>query len=310
MNWKYFASLLAFLLLNSMFAATADIVTENPDLQDEIQTIVRDIYPDWSPDGQSLVFHSNRTGSVNQVFLMDIKTKNISQLTFDPTQKRNATWSPDGNHIMFTAGMDNKREIYQIDKYGKNIKRITNNNFPDYHPLWINNDQIIFDREISPKNTELFLLGQNSLISKRLTNYFERDSFGSFSPNGSKIVWRRILAEKGKKLNAELFVMNSDGSGLKRLTTHSAFDSYPHWVSDSKRIIFSSNRDGDHYEDFNIYVINSDGSGLKQLTQTLHKVEQIRARLSPDGKKIVYNRQYLNGKIDIHIMNTPDELIP
>ena len=49
--------------------------------------------------------------------------------------------------------------------------------------------------------------------------------------------------------------MNADGSGVVRLTDHSARDGEPAWSPDGQRIAFSSDRDGN----YDIYVMNADG---------------------------------------------------
>ena len=62
--------------------------------------------------------------------------------------------------------------------------------------------------------------------------------------------------------NQEIYVMNSDGSGVVRLTNNSAEDGGPVWSPDDSRIAFNSYRDGN----WEIYVINSDGTGQVNLT--------------------------------------------
>ena len=56
--------------------------------------------------------------------------------------------------------------------------------------------------------------------------------------------------------------MNSDGSGVTRLTEHPGYDWGPDWSPDGQLIAFASERNGDS----DIYVMNADGSGVTQLT--------------------------------------------
>lgn len=84
--------------------------------------------------------------------------------------------------------------------------------------------------------------------------------------------------------NSEIYVMNADGSGARRLTNHLAEDSCPNFAPDAKTIAFTSNRDGNS----EVYLIGVDGQGLLRLTDTasaeLHPV------WTPDGAAIVFAR--------------------
>ncbi len=91
----------------------------------------------------------------------------------------------------------------------------------------------------------------------RLTDIPTNDSDAAWSPDG-----RRIAFTSDRDGNAEIYVMNADGSGQTRLTDNSAWDDAPQWSPDGKRIAFESDRDGDD----EIYVMNADGSGQTNLT--------------------------------------------
>lgn len=72
----------------------------------------------------------------------------------------------------------------------------------------------------------------------------------------------RIAFSSSRDGNAEIYVMNADGSGVTRLTNDSAPNVDPAWSPDGSRIVFASGRDG-NYE---IYVMNADGTGQTRLT--------------------------------------------
>jgi Tol biopolymer transport system component len=61
--------------------------------------------------------------------------------------------------------------------------------------------------------------------------------------------------------NAEIYVMNADGTGVTRLTNHSWIDAEPAWTSNGK-IAFTSTRHGN----FEIYSMHADGTGVTRLT--------------------------------------------
>ena len=69
-------------------------------------------------------------------------------------------------------------------------------------------------------------------------------TFRVWSPDGQKVAFDG---------NGDLYVMNADGSGLRRLTRNPACDRGPAWSPDGRKIAFGGNG--------HIFVINVDGSG-------------------------------------------------
>ena len=74
---------------------------------------------------------------------------------------------------------------------------------------------------------------------KNLTQSPGIDEVGSWSPDGSKIVF---FSNRGG--NGEIYVMESDGKNQVNLTNHLALDAAPTWSPDGRRIAFHSNREG------------------------------------------------------------------
>jgi TolB protein len=93
----------------------------------------------------------------------------------------------------------------------------------------------------------------------------------------------KIAFESDRAGNAEIFVMNADGSEQTNLTNHPAADRIPSWSPDGTKIAFQSNRDGD----FDIYVMNADGTGVTQITND--PAQDANAWWSPNGKRIVFS---------------------
>lgn len=130
-----------------------------------------------------------------------------------------------------------------------------------------------------------------------LTSLIDDDGQGwtymspAWSPDGSKIAFG-----SSRDGGWDIYVMNADGSALRRATNHGARDDSPAWSPDGSKIAFTSDRDGD----FEIHVMNADGSGVRQVTD--HPAEDGDPSWSPDGSKITFtsNRE---GYHEIHTIN-------
>ena len=106
----------------------------------------------------------------------------------------------------------------------------------------------------------------------------------------------RLLVVSKRDGKADIFVVNADGSGRKRLTDGKSLNAYPAWSRDRRKIAFASDRDGG----MNIYVMDVDGSNVKRLTK-----ENGFSRVpswSPDGKQIAFCRT-IRGRAYIFVMD-------
>ncbi len=108
----------------------------------------------------------------------------------------------------------------------------------------------------------------------------------AWSPDGTKIAF--ASAREG---SFDIYVMNSDGTGTKRLTSTKENDQHPTWSPDGNSIAFSRFSNVDH-----LYVMNADGTGAHRLTDDDLTAEAEPA-WSPDGKWIAYSQSASRGDI-------------
>jgi TolB protein len=111
----------------------------------------------------------------------------------------------------------------------------------------------------------------------------------AWSPDGRKLAFAiqprgsAGLCDPAGACNDEIFVIDADGSRLRRLTRNAVPDGHPAWSPDGRKIAFLSWRDRTEAD---VFVMNADGSDQRHLTRK--PGNEVGPAWSPDGRAILF----------------------
>jgi TolB protein len=140
---------------------------------------------------------------------------------------------------------------------------------------------------------ELFVINADGSGKRRLSRSPLAANGGlsgpAWSPDGRKLAFSielrgsAGLCDRAGACNEEIFVINADGSGLRRLTRNAVPDGDAVWSPDGRKIAFMSRREGTGED---VFVMNADGGDQRNLT---HKPgNEVGSAWSPDGRAILF----------------------
>ncbi len=218
-----------------------------------------------------------------------------------------AAWSRDGRQLAFIEVVSSTlADIFVARGDGTRARRVITG-FGDGGPEWApGGEALAFHTNRDDGNHELYLVRPDRpwLLFNITRSPFANDCAcddpfyiyapPSFSPDGRRLVFTSDFAAPGA--NVDVYVINRDGTGLRRLTTDPAVDAEADWSPDGRRIAFNSNRDGDH----ELYVMDTDGRHVRQLTHNQGTDRQ--PEWSPTGHRLAYASDS-GGTDDIWVMN-------
>jgi TolB protein len=81
--------------------------------------------PAWSPNGQLLAFSWRRPSGNFDVYIMDIVSRQLVELTRDAGRNERPSWAPDGRHIVFESTRSGTRQIWTVLADGSQPKQLT-----------------------------------------------------------------------------------------------------------------------------------------------------------------------------------------
>jgi Tol biopolymer transport system component/DNA-binding winged helix-turn-helix (wHTH) protein len=224
----------------------------------------------------------------------------LIRLTNNNAMDCQPVWSPDGSRVVFWSNRDGGKEIYVMDADGSNARRLTHNLAEDVNPNWSPDGRtILFDSD-RDGNQEVYVMDADGGNQIRLTRNNAVDTTASWSPDGSLIAFasNRDTGPPYNPYNLDIYVMNADGSNVRRIVDDAEYDVGPQWSPDGRKILFMTGRN----RNFDVYEMNADGTRQRNLTADNDKSDGAPA-WSIDGHNIAFVRR-IEGKDQVFVMDS------
>jgi Tol biopolymer transport system component len=227
--------------------------------------------------------------------------------------------------IAFVTGNATKRfDIFQVNPDGSGLRLITQdhkshmkwNCCPSWSPdgkelAFVSSDLPQFAKS----HAAIFIL---NVMTDEIHALFQDDAAclhdPAWSPDAKHLVFSRGLKSRATMGRVhqyrtetcpqpDLFSINLDGSGLRRLTDNeTASSSRPSWSPDNRTIAYVSRPKAEQAAKADIYLVDADGTNQRQLTKGGAAEVNVDPFWSPDGAEIVFSSNR-NGNNEIYVMN-------
>jgi Tol biopolymer transport system component len=195
------------------------------------QSYVYDMFPHWNASGDKIVY--------TRQYLLENDRNEIWTMNADGSDSKKivdgyaASWSPDGEKLVFSQVTDGNEELYTCNSDGSNIVKLLDSPSNESFPMWSPDGQFIlfeqFQSSEGVKDINSYEICVLTLLTGEvtaLTTNNHLDIAARWSPDGSKIAFSS-QANGG----SEIYVMNADGSEVTKVTTTAvgSFATFPSW---------------------------------------------------------------------------------
>jgi Tol biopolymer transport system component len=219
----------------------------------------------WSPDGQRLVFQSEREpgNPFYQIYALDFASGETKRISPGYGKTTCSFFRPGSDQILFSSTHhDARSKALQQEEIDFRASGKERRYAWDYDPEF-----------------ELYAVSEKSGQTTRLTNARGYDAEGSYSPDGQWIVFsstrdaysRTLTPAEQKQLEidpsyfAEIYIMKADGSEPRRLTNVAGYDGGPFFFPDGSRIIWRRFDEQGLIAD--VWTAKPDGTDARQITK-------------------------------------------
>lgn len=218
-------------------------------------------------------------------------------LTQNEFDDRYASYSPNGQQILFESNRDGNWELYLMNLDGTNQQRLTQNEANDRRPSWHPEGEVILFESDRSGKVELYTLSLKKMKPKKLAELdFGEPIFASFSPDGEMIA--TTVKETEDKSN--IILLDKKGRLVRTLTNTNYRSAFPRWSNDGKELIYFSRKETMN-EDDEIYKVEVKTRAELRLTNW--PGNNFCPSWSPDNSKIAYVTSFVDGRPEIYLMD-------
>lgn len=184
----------------------------------------------------------------------------------------------------------------------RNLRRLTHGGQNAEAYFSADGQQLIFQAQVpgGPACDQIYTMDLDGENLRRVSTGKGRTTCGYFLPAGDRIVFSsthhvseacppppdRSRGYVWPLHPYDIFIAKADGSDLRNLTNREGYDAEATLSPDGKRLLFTSDRDGD----MELYVMDVDGANVTRLTH--EEGYDGGAFFSPDGSRIVYRAHH------------------
>jgi hypothetical protein len=130
-----------------------NVLTRKIEVRHELKDVDAPESPDISPDGKHVAFAALH-GAVADIFLVDVESGKVTNITNDEFADYAPVFSPDGRSIAYVRRISGNDKLFLLDLQTKQTKQLTFGTHDDVGPQWLDADTLVFpSTAIDPDNT-------------------------------------------------------------------------------------------------------------------------------------------------------------
>lgn len=245
-------------------------------------------FPDLSPDGKTLIVHSDRGGR-QALWTMDLNGNILAQITSGEEIANSPRYSPDGSRIAYQIGSDIRASRVVVQQIGNaSLTEIVKDG---ENPSWSPDGKRIALARVTGSKGTIWVYSLDTMEGRQLTSSSNDESWPTWSPDGQWIAFQST--EPGG--NRHLWKANSHGGPPQQLTQGNTEDSHPQWSpKNADEILYLQNHK-------NLFLLSVSTGRSQQIT--FYKQSNIILDFpswSFDGKAVYFNEQRKVG--DIYVL--------
>ena len=128
-----------------------NVLTRKIEQRIDIKTVDDPESPDFSPDGKQIAF-AGLQGAVGDLFVVDLDTEAVTNLTKDNFADSGPSWSPDGSYIVYVARVSGNEKLFKIDPRTGTKTQLTFGTHDDGGPQFVDADTLVFPSTATDPN--------------------------------------------------------------------------------------------------------------------------------------------------------------